>query len=93
MLKRMLSMFLVIAMVFGMLPVSASAAGTELSVEENVIDITDKRVATIMDRYYADAVNITVSGADVVNATEDGTTIDVVLADTTDPEVVVTVTF
>ncbi|MDO4757523.1 MAG: hypothetical protein Q4A54_14345, partial [Parabacteroides sp.] len=49
-----------------------------LDVTDNVIDITDKDVYTY-SRYYAKATNIKISGANVQKATEDGTTVDIVL--------------
>lgn len=65
----------------------------EVPVADNVIDITDKQIYKRNNRNYINAVNITVSGADVVSATEDGTTVNVLLDGATamDEEVSVTV--
>lgn len=53
-----------------------------LTVTDNVIDITDKTVYS-RSSYYAKAVNIKINGADVEKATEDGTTVNIVLDGTT----------
>ena len=58
---------------------------TELDVADNVIDITDKTIYSYLSRYYANAVNISVSGVTVQEAYEDGTTVYVILpTDTAD---------
>lgn len=68
--------------------------GTEIPVNDNVVDITDRR---IFDRssgyYYVNATNIKVSGATVVGATEDGTTVNILLDGSTPPDREVSVTF
>ena len=63
-----------------------------LSVENNVIDITDKTLHS-WSKYYAKLTNITVSGSDVEKATEDGTTINIVLDGTTEPDATVNIEF
>ena len=63
-----------------------------LDVTDNVIDITDKDVYTY-SRYYAKATNIKISGADVERATEDGTTVDIVLDGFTNPGAEISVEF
>ena len=63
-----------------------------LDVTDNVIDITDKDVYTY-SRYYAKATNIKISGANVQKATEDGTTVDIVLDGFTNPGAEITVEF
>jgi hypothetical protein len=62
-------------------------------VANNVIDITDKELYKRTNSIYINAVNITVSGADVVSATEDGTTVNVMLDGATDLNAEVSVTF
>ncbi len=70
-----------------------TADATEIPVADNVIDITDKTVANRNNYYYAKAVNVTVSGANVVSATEDGTTVNVLLDGTTATDATVSVKF
>ena len=64
-----------------------------IPVADNVIDITDKELYKRSSNMYINAVNITVSGADVVSATEDGTTVNVVLDAATAMDAEVSVTF
>lgn len=75
--KRIISMLLAVVLLLGMLPF-ASAAEAEIPVTENVIDITDRSVYSI-SKYYVNATDITVDGAKVVEAYEDGTTVRIVL--------------
>ena len=49
-----------------------------LDVVDNVIDIADKTVYSY-SKYYANVTNIRISGATVERATQDGTTVDIVL--------------
>lgn len=70
-----------------------AADAAEIPVANNVIDITDNTVATRSNIYNAKAENITVSGADVVSATEDGTTVNILLHGTTAPDATVSVKF
>ena len=63
-----------------------------LDVTNNVVDITDKTVYSLSS-YYAKAVNIKISGANVERATEDGTTVDIVLDGFTNPGAEITVEF
>lgn len=65
----------------------------EIPVAGNVIDITDKELYNRSGILYINAVNITVSGADVVSATEDGTAVNVVLDEATAMDAEVSVTF
>lgn len=68
--------------------------GTEIPVNDNVVDITDKRIYDrSSSRYYVNATNIKVSGADVVSATEDGTTVNILLDGSTLPDGEVSVEF
>ena len=64
----------------------------EIPVADNVIDITDKEIYKRTSSIYINAVSITVSGADVVSATEDGTTVNVLLDAATDMDAAVSVT-
>lgn len=66
--------------------------GTEIPVADNVIDITDKTIYS-RNSYYAKAINIKVSGAEVVSATEDGTTVNVLLNGATAADAEVSVEF
>ena len=63
-----------------------------LDVTNNVVDITDKTVYSLSS-YYAKVVNIKISGANVQKATEDGTTVDIVLDGFTNPGAEITVEF
>ena len=63
-----------------------------LPVVNNVIDIADKRVYSY-SRYYADVTNISISGADVERATQDDTTVDIVLDGVTALDAEVSVVF
>ncbi len=63
-----------------------------LDVADNVIDITDKTVYSF-SRYYAKAVDIKIGGAGVEKATEDGTTINIVLDGVTSPSAEISVEF
>ena len=56
--------------------------GTEVNVENNVIDITDYKFASFSS-YYSTATALTISGGDVVVASQDGTDIYVVLSSDT----------
>jgi len=64
----------------------------ELTVADNVIDITDKTVYSLSS-YYAKAVNIAVSGATVKKAYEDNTTIYILLPSNTADDAQIGVTF
>lgn len=70
-----------------------AADAAEIPVADNVIDITDRQIYKRSNSIYINAVNITVSGANVVSATEDDTTVNVLLDGATamDEEVSVTV--
>ena len=91
--KKLLAILLVLIMVLGMLPTAALAA-TDLTVTDNVIDITDNKFWSYANNMmYATATNITVSGANVASATEDGTTVNIYLDSETDPYGEITATF
>lgn len=70
-----------------------TAAEIEVPVADNVIDITDRKIWSMSSNYYVNATNITVTGADVVSATEDGTTVNIVLDSDTPADAEVSVTF
>lgn len=72
--------------------VEEASAGTAVPVSNNVIDITDYTVGTWGSRTNK-ATNITVVGGDVLSATEDGTTVNVLLDSSTDGSAELTVTF
>ena len=83
--KRLFALLLAAVMLFGLLPVTAAAA--DVPVSNNVIDIADNQI-TIFN-----VTHLSVSGATVVSADQNGTTIDVVLAGDTSPSAKVTATF
>lgn len=96
--KRVLSLLLALALVLSMVPanlfaVVTAVAGNEIPVADNVIDITDKQIYKLTSSYQVTATKITVSGADVVSATEEGTTVHVLLDGTTAPDAEVSVEF
>ena len=64
----------------------------EIPVANNVIDITDTQIYKRSSSMYINAVNLTVSGADVTGATEDGTTVNVLLDGSTAMDAAVSVT-
>ncbi|MDO5414458.1 MAG: DUF4430 domain-containing protein [Bacillota bacterium] len=64
-------------------PVEEPVKGTEVNVENNVIDITDYQFAKLASNYAATATAITISDADVVYASEDGKDIYIVLSNAT----------
>lgn len=86
-MKRITSLFLTLAMLAAMLSVTADA----VQVTDNIIDITDKTVLSGM--LTAQVQKITVSGAQVISAVEDGTTIEVVLSGDTSPDAQITAEF
>lgn len=65
---------------------------TQLPVADNVVDITDKSVYTLSS-FYAKAVNITVAGAAVKEAYEDGTNVYMILTEDTADNAQINVTF
>ena len=65
----------------------------EIPVTDNVIDITDKQIYKRSSSIQVTATTITVSGGDVVSATEDGTTVNVLLDGTTAMDAEVSVEF
>ena len=92
--KRVLSLLLMFLLVLGMLPMAASAEAVDVPVANNVINITDNKYWSYKDdRMYTTATQITVAGATVESATEDGTTVNAMLASDTDPNAELTVTF
>jgi hypothetical protein len=64
-----------------------------LSVLDNVIDITDRTIYNFSNRYYANVTSIKIDGAVVEKASEDGTTVNVVLDGTTSPYAEISVEF
>jgi len=61
-------------------------------INSNVVDITDKTVYS-RSRYYAKAINIKIDGANVEKATEDDTTVNIVLDGFTNPNAEISVEF
>lgn len=96
--RKVCSVLLALVLVLGMLPANmfvgaAELSGTEISVANNVIDITDKQIYKLSGSYQVTATDITVSGAEVVKASEEGTTVHVLLDGTTAPDAAVSVVF
>ena len=83
--RKLLSLLLAAMLLFGLLPVTAAAA--DVPVSDNVIDVTDNQITVFK------VTHLSISGAVVVSAAENGTTIDVVLAGDTDPSAKLTATF
>ncbi len=90
--KRLLSLFLAFVMTCSLLPAEVLAAETEIQVNDNVIDIADRTVYSL-GKYYAKAVDIQITGATVESATEDGTTVNIVLDSNTASDEKIAVTF
>ena len=66
---------------------------TQLPIENNVIDITDKLFASYFsNRYYATASTITVTGAEVLKAYEDGTNVYIIVSSDTEENASVSAT-
>ena len=84
--KRIFSFLLALLMALSLMPANLfvtvadaiDVSGSEIPVADNVIDITDKTVGSL-SKYYANAVSVTIDGATVKQAFEDGTTVYVVL--------------
>ena len=90
--NKILSLLLVIVITIGMLPITICAA-TDCTVTDNIIDITDKAVYERRGLGSAKAVNIKITDADVISATEDNTTINIVLDGSTQPDATVNIEF
>lgn len=91
--RKILSAILLIVMTAGMLSSGlAWASETPLNVTDNVIDITDRNVWS-WSRYYAKATDIRLTGADVLEASEDGTIVNIVLSGNTNPDAEISVEF
>ncbi len=91
--RRVLSIVVTIIMLIGMLPMGLVWADeAPLTVTDNVIDITDRNIWS-WSKYYAKAVDIRIAGADVQEATEDGTNVNIVLSGTTAPDAEILVEF
>lgn len=89
--KRLLSLLLVFVMVLGMLPTVAFAA-SDLTVADNVLTLESKQ---LVGSPYGGVVvdKLTIAGAAVASATQDGTTINVILKGDTQPGTGITATF
>ena len=83
--KRIISMLLVLVMVLGMVPVTAYAEAVELPVSGGTVDITDAQTGP----YKVQTLEVYLQGSyepvSILSATQDGTTINIVLAEGTDP--------
>lgn len=93
--KRIFSFLLAFIMLVGMLPVNAFAAevsGTQIPVDNNVINISDNKFSSISS-YHATLTALTIGGANVVDAYEDGKNIYVMLASDTPEDATVTTAF
>lgn len=85
--KRLLAVFIALIMVLGMLPVQVFAAESELPVNGNVVDIVDYTFSSWK------VSQMTINGATIQSATQDGMTINVVLAAGTELNASVSVGF
>ena len=83
-MKRFLSIMLTLIMILGMMPIMTNAA-TDLSVNGGKIDITDKTVGPYTLQYLDVYKQTSFEAVSIVSAVQDGTVIDVVLAEGTDP--------
>ena len=91
-MKKILSVLLTLVMVIGTMPM-AICADTDCIVTDNIIDITDRTVYEQRGLGSAKVTNIKITDADVISATEDNTTIDIVLSGNTAPDATVNVVF
>ncbi len=91
-LKKILSVLLALVIIIGMMPMIVSAT-MECIVTDNIIDITDKTVYEQRNLGSAKVTNIKITNADVISATEDDTTIDIILSGNTAPNATVNVVF
>ena len=71
----------------------ATAAETECPVENNVIDITNKQIYKYAKSIYINTNNLSVSGGVVKSASEDGSTINILMSDETDLSAELEITF
>ena len=83
--KRLFALLLTAIMLVGLLPTTVAAADAPVS--NNVIDIADNQITIFK------VTHLSISGATVVSADQNGTTIDVVLAGDTSPSAKLTATF
>ena len=83
--KRIISFLLAFIMLVGMLPVSVFAASAEVPVSGGRVDITDTAVGSYTLQYLDVYLQSTYAAVNIVSATQDGTTINVVLSEDTDP--------
>ena len=84
-MKRIIAMLLAIVMLVGNVPLRAFAAVADLPVSEGSVDITDATVGP----YTVSSLSVYLQGSyapvSILSATQDGTTVDIVLAADTDP--------
>ena len=83
--KRIFALLLAFIMLVGMLPVSVFAASAEVPVSGGRVDITDTAVGSYTLQYLDVYLQSTYAAVNIVSATQDGTTINVVLSEDTDP--------
>ena len=91
-MKKILSILLTLVIVIGMMPMTIYAA-TDCIVTDNIIDITDKPIYEQRGLGSAKVTNIKITDADVISATEDNTTIDIVLSGNTTPDATLNIVF
>jgi len=82
--KRLLSLLLAFVLVLGMLPMSASAEAVSLPVSDGSVDITDATVGQYTINTLSLYVQGTYASLAIDSATQDGNTINVVLAESVD---------
>ena len=83
--KRIISFLLAFIMLVGMLPVSVFAVAADIPVNGGRVDITDTPVGSYTLQYLDVYLQNTYEAVNIVSATQDGTTINVVLSEDTDP--------
>ena len=91
-LKKILCVLLALVMVMSIVTMTISAA-EDCTVVDNIIDITDKTIYEKSILGSAKVVNIKIMDADVESATEDNTTINIVLDSNTSPDATINIEF
>ena len=83
--KRLMALLLAVVMLVGMVPVTVAAAAVDLPVSTGKVDVTDATIGP----YTISMLEVYLQGSyapvSILSATQDGLTIDVVLATDTDP--------
>ena len=91
--KRIMSMLLALVMVLGMVPVSANAAEVNLPVSKGRVDISDAQVGPYTVTYLDVYLQGSYAPVSIESATQDGTTINIILSAGSDPSAALQVGF